>query len=179
MHTFPEVKEVKPPAPPPRLYLETDTEESNSSAPSDEESLNEIDDQCSVGSDSLYDMKLESAALPPRTTITQTEPLQDTPSVENELFHQHRKTRTPSKNKSTGSNENEHYQKLDMKRLNRPTTYEDVVTVRNERKRMTASSNRRDTSKQPTTGNRYESLQLTTMENPRNYHEVKPQETTQ
>ena len=178
MHTFPEVKEVKPPALPPRLYLETDTEESNSSsAPSDEESPNEFDDQCSIGSDSLYDMKLESAALPPRSAFKNTEPLQDTPLVENTLFHQHQKSCAPSSDEATGSKENEHYQKLDIRKLNRPAAYEDVVAVRNERKRRMAPSNRGDTSKQPATGNQYESLQLKTMESPKNYQDLKPKET--
>ena len=154
---------------PPRLYLETETEESNSSpVPSDEESPTKIDDQYSIGSDSLYDMKLESVALPSRSTFTTTEPLQDTPLVENTLFHQHHKTCAPS------SKENEHYQKLDIKQLNRPAAYEDVVTVRNERK--LASSYRENTSKHPTTDNQYESLQPTTMETSRNYHDVKPQD---
>ena len=63
LETVDEDKDIKPPAVPPKIYLEgadEDEEKSASQCLSDEDISRPNYENCSIGSDSLYDMKLET-----------------------------------------------------------------------------------------------------------------------
>ena len=163
-------KKVKPPAVPPKTYREDYIiTNSTTPCPSNEELNKEADDSCSVGSDSLYDMKLESVVdmnLPHRSMIPGSDPTA-------ELLH-------PLHAKSTSSNhseneENHNYQKLDEKALNRPAAYDEVHVK--SKQRITASGSKGGTAKQSTTCSHYESLQLNTLNKQSPYQQIVLKET--
>ena len=69
-----------------------------------------------------------------------------------------------------------HYQQLNLKAVDRPAVYEDIKTVRMQKKKMMKSSAARDRS-QPARG-QYESLQLQSLERPSKYEQIIPLKNT-
>lgn len=179
-------KKVKPPAVPPKTYREdyvvTDI---TTPCPSNEELPGEGDDSCSVGSDSLYDMKLETVAeiiLPERSTITGSDPTAK--SVEYKPSHMpHAKNSTNKDSKKslaagvTDNEQNHSYQKLDEKAFSSPAAYNQVHVVRKQR--TTTFGSNGDAAKQSTTGSHYESLQLNTLNKRSHYQQIVLKETFQ
>ena len=150
-------KKVKPPAVPPKTYLEPKTEtKSTTPCPlldEDVQSVNNDIDSCSVGSDSLYDIKLEALnpQLPQRSMYVVNEPVQviedgnkptqnppiqdagiDPPKSVDDTYVKavyQNKAATDLKEKMDGkdhSKVSQDYQKIDTKRLNPPSEYEHI-----------------------------------------------------
>ena len=147
-------KKVKPPAVPPKTYLEPKTEtKSTTPCPlldEDAQSVNNDIDSCSVGSDSLYDIKLEALnpQLPQRSIYTVHEPIQiiedgniptQNPPVQDAGIDHPKSTyveavylseatadleeKMDGKEHSKGTQD---YQKIDTKMLNPPSEYEHI-----------------------------------------------------
>ena len=136
-------KKVKPPAIPPKTYREPKVELNITLCSSDDDasaqSIN--DDVYSVGSDSLYDMKLEAASevmkLPKRST--DKESAQSCVTVIKSTFQKSDDTEVKSiKSKEkvtdeisgTQDGDDANYQKLDIKTISPPSHYENLHSLR-------------------------------------------------
>ena len=159
-------KKIKPPAVPPKTYLE-DTQ-GEIETPNDEETQSDDGDvdTCSVGSDSLYDMKLEKTdfKVPKRVASISvaSEPAGTTIIPRDKL---------PPRNVpricavSTD-------QKLDTKKLAPPNRYDDLENLSSKpQKDKALSKNRHPTSTRQE--RHYESLQLKSMDKESAYQELK------
>ena len=176
-----EEKKVKPPAVPPKTYLEEKEEEeeeeeeskASDSCPSDEDRPDY--ENCSVGSDSLYDMRLdaiddselpqrskmkggtvdEGDAQPPHQTYTRKQPPHDqSGNVKAHLVGDYQSPLS-------------HYQKLDTQTMNYFPVYDDINSLRPSRE--TIKLNKFDTSTKEGSAipcGQYESLQVKSLNKP-------------
>ena len=166
-------KKVKPPALPPKTYLEQEEEEEEEegegqSRTSSAEDIEKPDyENCSVGTDSLYDMEqdnIEELNLPARNDTEEGEE-----EVQGEELPTTRTTAGSSPQKlAMGS----HYQKLNIRVMNNPSAYEDLNTARAQRDTFTSITARERLGMAKPSGGQYESLQLKSMEKPSQYQDI-------
>ena len=192
-------KKVKPPAVPPKTYLEPKTEtESEIETPSEKEAQsNDSDvDNCSLGSDSLYDLKLDKVGFqlperiasqiarePPRAIQGDKIPPRNLPRS------QAKSTGPPKSSKSvqmTEEEEKDHarkhsseadqdYQKIDPKMLNPLNRYEDHCDLSSKPQHNETTKEGSDaTNRHASNGqeNQYEPLRLKTMNKPSEYQAI-------
>ena len=171
------VKErVKPPALPPKTYLNEEEETHFTKCSAEEEVECASDDNCSAGSDSLYDMKLEAVDeidLPNRSATTDSFKAETAHGkTQSPPFKKSRKKGSPLEQVKlkvmVGLEENEDsgvstYQKMDVKTFNPPSKYDNINML--PRKNV-------DGKHHATGGSQYEPLQLKTMKKPNEYEQV-------
>ena len=192
LNTFTEEeKKVKPPAVPPKTYLEEDEEneeeESKTSCPSDEDVDRPVYDNCSIGSDSLYDMKLDViddmehsrrsiAKMTGRTIDVIEANAQPPPSLQKHTSKQLPQRKVNVHLVGDYQSPQSHYQKLDTKTMNSFPVYDDINSLRPQRE--TIKFNNFDTSTKPGSAmpcGQYESLQVKSLNKPSEYQQLTPQ----
>ena len=176
-------KNVKPPALLPKTYLEEEEEDvaSQTSCPSDKDVHRPDYENCSIGSDSLYDMKLDiedDLKLPQRISATGDEKADPrNTGAQSSRAHYTSITKQlppssvtahPSYDDDT-QNPESHYQRLDMKAMNRPSNYEDINLVRLQKEMFVLSRSATGQRKKAGSTSHYESLQLKNLNKPSEY----------
>ena len=195
-------KKVKPPAVPPKTYLEPKAETKGEiETPSDEvaQSDNGDLDTCSVGSDSLYNMKLEkidfqlqkrvapAASVPPRATIIQRDKnlipprnvpriraMSTGPQVSLKSVCIIKEERVDHERKHRSDSKESDYQKLDSKKFAPPNRYDDLQNFPSKPQHDKATRSQHASTGQES---QYEPLRLKTMNKESIYQEIGPKET--
>lgn len=165
-------KKVKPPALPPKTYLgqeeEDDEEGEGQSLTSSAEDVEKPDyENCSVGTDSLYDMEqdnIEELNLPERNDTEE--------GAEEARDEEIPSTKTAAGNSPQKLAMGSHYQKLNIRVMNNPSAYEDLNTARAQRDTFTSFAARERLGMAKPSGGQYESLQLKSMEKPSQYQDI-------
>ena len=156
-------KKVKPPALPPKTYLkdgEQEEEDGGQSLTSSAEDVQKPDyENCSVGTDSLYDMEQDNNEDLALKLSEGNDPGEETPSV---------KTAEGNSQKNLTS----HYQKLNVKAMNNPSDYEDLNTAKSQRDTFRSLTTREQLGMARPAGGQYEPLQLQSMERPGEYRKI-------
>ena len=186
-------KKIKPPAIPPKTYREPKELPTATPCPTaDEEIQSAPDDNCSVGSDSLYDMKLETldrVQLPERCTnkevvqLTTDEIKQNSECDTQDSCHEYSKPKqnVAAEQDISGLTCDSDYQELDTKTLSLPSNYETLRSLRKE-KLITDSEGSGSQhmlvqtsihGQHSTKGSHYEALQLKSMNKKSVYEQLK------
>ena len=170
----------KPPAVPPKTYLEEEVETSSATSLPQEDNASTANDSCSVGSDSLYDMKLEAVNvidIPERGLTSEPTKVasgngREKQSVKFQISgtKQCQDGRLQLKKNlvcNMESNES-NYQRIDTKAVNLPNRYETIDKQANSGDTNSGTQSHQHS----TTISHYESLQLKTMKKPSVYEQV-------
>ena len=191
------LKKIKPPAVPPKTYLDPETDTNGEiETPSDEEAQSADDgdniDTCSVGSDSLYDMKLEKIGfqMPQRAASVTSESAQAIVipprnlsrvraiSTDSQNFLKLSKREQvqlamdhKTKQENPGGSKEADYQKLDVKKLAPLQRYASLPSKRSKE----TAERQHDASRVPGQESHYEPLRLKSMNKPSDhqYQELK------
>ena len=173
-------KKVKPPAIPPKTYREPIIEQNIMMCPSDDdtsvESIN--DDVDSVGSDSLYNMKLEAASekmkLPERSfgqNAAQRGVIKPSFEESDREVIGDKSMKIVTDALSGSQNGYDAYQKLDFKTISPSSQYESLHSLK-IKERDAQTSSMPDKCKQHPSTSHYEPLQLNNTNKPSIYQQV-------